>query len=177
MKKYLVICFVIVLALSLTLTGCGPKTVIDVDAVTTASIVNHEDDLAVALSKNGNWIVAVVNDIYSKKDIVIEGDFHNKGDAASDLYRKLALYSQDEDHNVTARFTLAAKKLTITSPNTKIQGGTFKGDVYVRANGFTVQDATIDGNVYFSSQEYKDSFVLPTDEGKKGIVTGSVKVK
>ena len=177
MKKFLVIIFVLVIAFSLTLTGCSKKTVIDVDAVTTASIVNHEDDLATALSVNGNWIVAVVNDIYSKKDVVIEGDFYNKGDTANDLYRKIALYAQDEDHNVTARFTLVAKKLTITSTNTKIHGGTFKGDVYVQANGFTVQDATIDGNIYFSSQEYKDSFVLPTDEGKAGTVTGSMKVK
>jgi len=177
MKKFAVIIFVIAITISVMLTGCTNKTVIDVDAVTTASIVNNEDDLAKMLSENGNWIVAIVNNVYSKEDIIIDGDFYDKGDDTQDLYRKLALYSQDSDHNVTARFILEAKKLFVTSPNTRIQGGTFKGDVYVQANGFTVYDAIIDGDIYFSRQEFKDSFVLPTEDGKAGTVTGSLKIK
>ena len=53
MKKIAVIIFVIVIAMSFMLTGCSNKTVIDVYAVTTASIVNNEDDLAKALVKMG----------------------------------------------------------------------------------------------------------------------------
>lgn len=184
--KVLSLLMVAVLALGL-LAGCGSKAsdtsdkdTADkekTDVVTTASLVNEADALVNALSKDGTWIVCTLSDVSTDKELVMEGDFHNKNDAAEDLYRKLGLYAQDADHKVTARYTLTAPKLTIKSPNAKIQGGTFKGDVYVEANGFTVQDATIDGNVYFASQEYKDSFVLPTEEGKVGTVTGTMEVK
>ena len=133
--------------------------------------------MANALSKNGTWIAAILNDISTKKELVIEGDFHDKNDASAPLYRKLALYAQDENRNVTDRYILTAPKLIVKSPNTKIQGGTFRGDVYVQSNGFTIQDATVDGNVYFASQEYMDSYVLPTEEGKAGKVTGATEVK
>lgn len=142
------------------------------DLTTTASIVNNENTLVYALSKNGTWIVAVLNDIATSKELVIDGDFHDKNDKSKPLYRKLALYAQDANRKITARYTLTAPKLTVLSPNTKIMGGTFKGDVFVQANGFTVEDATVDGNVYFAKQEYKDSFV--TSSGGK--VTGTTDV-
>lgn len=148
-----------------------------VDVVTTASIVADENALANALSKNGTWIICTIKDMNTTKELVMEGDFHDKNDPKNPLYRKLALYAQDANHNVTARYMLTAPKLTIKSPNAKIQGGTFKGDVYVQANGFTVQDATIDGNVYFASEEFKKSFVLPTAQGQIGKVTGKTEVK
>jgi len=163
------------LALVLTL-GCGAKPNVT-DTVTTASIVKDDNALATAMSKNGTWIIATVADISTSKELVLEGDFHDKNDAAQPLYRKLALYAQDENRNVTARYTLTAPKLTVISPNAKIQGGTFKGDVFVQANGFTIEDATVDGNVYFSSEEFKNSFVLPTETGKAGKVTGATSVK
>lgn len=184
MKKIMIM----TLALTLIFAGCSNNTNEDVekttqpslteaDAVTSASIVDEETALENALSENGTWIIAVLNDIDTDKELTIAGDFHSKNDSAQPLYRKLALYAQDDDHNVTDRYTLSAPKLTITSPNTRIQGGTFKGDVYVQADGFTVQDATIDGNVYFASQQFKDSFVLPEEEGKTGTVTGSIEVE
>jgi uncharacterized membrane protein len=178
MKKKLLnwICLT-VLIMAVFLSGCSSNPPGTADIVTTASIVNNDNALANALSKNGTWIVAIVQDISTNKELVIEGDFHDKNDNKQPLYRKLALYAQDENKNVTARYALTAPKLTVKSPNMKIQGGTFKGDVYVQAKGFTIQDATVDGNVYFASQEYMDSFVLPTEEGKVGKVTGVTEVK
>lgn len=55
---------------------------------------------------------------------------------------------------------------------TKIQGGTFIGDVYVESAGFTLTDGTIDGNLYFASQEIMDSFM-----NEEGEVTGESAVK
>jgi hypothetical protein len=39
--------------------------------------------------------------------------------------------------------------MTIQSPNTKIAGGTIKGDVYIEAQGFNLsQEAKIEGNIF-----------------------------
>lgn len=142
------------------------------DVVTTAYIVNEADALVNGLSENGTWIVATLQDLTVDSDIVVAGEFHDKGDAANPLYRKLGLYTQDEDHNIIDSFTLTAPKMTVQSENFKIQGGTFVGDVYVEANGFTV-DATakVDGNVYYKSDEFKASAVID------GEVTGEQEVQ
>lgn len=161
--------------------GCGTtpsvKPTASPDVVTAASMVNNENALHRAAAKDGTWIVILLNDLSVSKELVLEGDFHDKNDKANPLYRKLALYAQDANRNITARYTLTAPKLTVKSPNTRIQGGTFKGDVYVDANGFNVYDAVIDGNVYFSKQEYRDSFVLQTDQNAVGTVTGTLEVR
>ncbi len=61
--------------------------------------------------------------------------------------------------------------MTVKSENFKVQAGTVKGDVYVEANGFTLtEDATIDGNVYYASEDVKATAVI---EGK---VTGAQEV-
>lgn len=175
----------LLLVLSMTafaIVGCSQKPAETakeepkVDVVTTASLVNEEATFINAISKDGTWIIATLNDLTTDKELVVEGEFRNKGDSAQDLYRKLALYAQDENKKVTARYTLTAPKLTVKSPNFKIQGGTFKGDVYVEANGFNVTDATVDGNVYFATQEFKDSAVINTEAGKEGKVTGKLEV-
>lgn len=143
-----------------------------VDAKTSASIVNQADSFISAVSDKGTWIVAVLNDLTVDKDVVVAGEFHDKNDTAKPIYRKLALYAQDADHKVTATYTLTAPKVTVQSENFRVQGGTIKGDVYVEANGFNVyKDATIDGNLYFSSEDVKATAVL---EGK---VTGATEVK
>ena len=54
-----------------------------------------------------------------------------------------------------------------------IQHGTFKGDLYVDVDNFALVDTTIDGNVYFTKQEYLASFTM--DESSK--VTGTVSVQ
>jgi len=133
------------------------------DAVTTASIVNTQDAFLNAISNKGTWIIAILEDMTVDQDLVLDGEFKNgkKDDNGKDvIQRKLALYSQDEQRNITARYTLTAPKFTINSPEASIQHGTFKGDVYVNAENFQLIDATVDGNVYFMSDKAKSSFKM-----------------
>ena len=169
-----------------TLAACGsdeateePKEVVTeqpaaeekTDAVAAASITADPAEFAAALGEDGTWIVAALADITLDEEVVVAGKFHNKGDATQDVYRKLALYTQDEDKNVTGTFTLNVPKMTVESPNFKIQNGTVKGDVYVNAEGFTLAaDTTIDGNLYFASEDVKSTAVI------EGTVTGAQEV-
>jgi len=141
----------------------------EVDAVSTASIVTDGDALVAALSADGFWLAATLNDIVLEEDLVVEGEFIHREEIA----RKLGLYTQDADRNVLERFTLTAPSMIVRSENYRLQGGTFVGDVYVEANGFHLVDNTIEGNLYFASQEYMDSRV----EDETGVVTGVVEVK
>ncbi|SET45340.1 polymer-forming cytoskeletal protein [Paenibacillus sp. NFR01] len=142
------------------------------DAVTTASIVNQVDAFKSAVSDKGNWIVAILNDLTVPDEVVVAGEFHDKGKAENAIYRKLALYAQDADHNVTATYTLTVPKFTVQSENFRVQGGTVKGDVYVEANGFNLyKDAKIDGNLYFASEDVKATAKI------EGTVTGATEVK
>jgi hypothetical protein len=142
------------------------------DAETTASIVNEESAFLEAISEDGTWIIATLQDLEFDEELVVEGEFRDKDDENNDIYRKLALYAQDQDRNVTERYTVTAPKMTIKSPNTNIQGGTFEGDIFVEADGFTITDATIEGNVYFANEEYESTFEL-VDGGE---VTGETEV-
>lgn len=141
------------------------------DAVSTASIVDTEQGFKDAISSTGTWIIAVTKDLSISDDIVLDGEFKNgkKDDAGNDIIqRKVALYAQDENRNITARYVLTAPKFTIKSPQASIQHGTFKGDLYVDVDNFALIDTTVEGNVYFTKQEYMDSFTM--DETSK--VTG-----
>ncbi|CAH1194126.1 hypothetical protein PAECIP111892_01419 [Paenibacillus auburnensis] len=150
----------------------APTSAAQTDAVSTASIVKEQDPFLKAVSAEGNWIVAILNDLTVDQDVVVAGEFHDKGVAENAIYRKLALYAQDADHKVTASYTLTAPKVTVQSENFRVQGGTIKGDVYVEANGFNLyKDATIDGNLYFANADVQASAVM---EGK---VTGATEVK
>lgn len=131
------------------------------DATSAASIVNEADAFVKAVSAEGTWIVATLNDVTVEQDVVVAGEFHDKGLAENDIYRKIALYAQDADHNITASYTLTVPKLTVQSENLRVQGGTIKGDVYVEANGFNLHEsAKIEGNLYFASEEVKTSAVI-----------------
>jgi hypothetical protein len=146
------------------------------DVVTTASIVDKTEDFEKAISNNGTWLIATITDLTSDKELVLDGEFKNgkKDDAGKDIIqRKIALYAQDENRKVTARYTLTAPKLTINSPNARIQSGTFKGDVYVSAQNFELVDATVDGNVFFTTDEAQSTFKM--DETSK--VTGKQELK
>ncbi len=140
-------------------TGAGETP----DAVTTASIVDNEEAFLKAISKDGTWIIAITKDLNIDKELLLEGEFKNgkKDDAGNDIIqRKIALYAQDENRNITARYNLTAPKLTISSPKASIQRGTFKGDVYVSGTDFELVDATVDGNIYFMTKEAQDSFKM-----------------
>lgn len=148
-----------------------------VDVVTTASIVKEQTAFQKAVSKEGTWIIAITQDLKVDKEIIVEGEFTkpDKADATKKVPagRKIALYSQDDKKVKTASYTLTAPKLTVKSENAKIQGGTFVGDVYVQAKGFTIVDGKVEGNLYFASQELKSAFKL----GEGASVTGTTEVK
>lgn len=164
--KVSVLMLILVLAVSL-IAGCGAQK--EPDVSTSASIATDEASFLKAAGKDGTWIVCTLADLEISKEIVLEGEFTNR----EKIDRKIALYTQDDDHNVTGRFTLTAPKLTVKSENTRLQGGTFKGDIYVEAKGFKVVDATVEGNVYFANEEIEETFALENG----GNVTGVTEVK
>jgi hypothetical protein len=146
------------------------------DVQTSASIVNDEAAFKKAMSSTGTWIIATLKDLTFTEDIALEGEFKNgkKDEAGKDIVqRKIALYTQDENRKVTNRFTLTAPKLTVTSPEGSIQHGTFKGDLYISARNFKLVDATVDGNIYFTTDEAKATFAM--DETSK--VTGKQELR
>lgn len=144
------------------------------DVVSSASLASDEATLQKALKDS--WIVLLKNDITTSKDIVIEGDFTkpDKNDSSKMVPagRTLALYENGEN-NTTNSFTLTTPKITVKSKDTKIEGGTIIGDVYVEADGFELERTKVEGNVYFSKQEYKDTFKIDD----KSTVTGVQEVK
>lgn len=151
-------------------TTTPPETTPDV--VTTASIVDTEAAFEKAISNEGTWIIAILKDLSFDKDLVVDGEYKNgkKDDAGKDIMqRKVALYTQDEDHNVTSRFILTAPKLTFSSPMGSIEHGTFKGDLYVTVSNFQLKDATVDGNIYFTNEEAKSTFKMDADSKVTGV--------
>jgi hypothetical protein len=142
------------------------------DVVTTASIVDNSAAFEKAISKEGTWIIAIVKDLAVDKDIVLDGDFLNgkKDDKGIDItQRKVALYAQDAERNITARYTLTAPKLTVNSLNASIQHGTFKGDVYVAGKNFQLIDTTVEGNIYFMNEEAKATFTADDKSSVTGV--------
>lgn len=146
------------------------------DAVTTASVVDDNAAFKNAISNKGTWIIATLKDLTFNEDLVLDGSFTNgkKDDQGKDItQRKIALYTQDENRNVTNRFTLTAPTLTINSPMASIQHGTFVGDLYVSQDNFELVDAKVDGNVYFTTDSAKSTFKMDSDSS----VTGEQQVK
>ena len=137
----------------------------EVDAVTTASIVNDAASFEKAISADGTWIIAALNDINTSNELVLDGEFQN---SRGETQRKIALYAQDENRNVTARYTLTAPKLTVKSPAAMIVNGTFVGDVYVETTDFQLIGATVDGNIIFASEEAKAGFTMDADSKVTG---------
>ncbi|MBU3145096.1 hypothetical protein [Clostridium sp. CF012] len=166
--------------LTLMLVGCAKKAVTPPatppeatpNVVTTASIVNTGAAFEKAISSKGTWIIAITKDLSIDKDLVVEGEYKNgkKDTAGKDvIQRKIALYTQDEARTVTARFILTAPKITFSSPMGSIEHGTFKGDLYVSANNFQLKDATVEGNVYFTTAEAKSTFKMDATSKVTGV--------
>lgn len=131
------------------------------EAVTSASIVDSADAFTNAVSENGTWIIAILKDLNIEGEVTVAGEFHDKNEPGNDIYRKLALYSQDKDFNITDQYTLTVPRLIVKSENFKIQGGTVKGDVYVEANGFNLDStANIEGNLYYANEDVEKSAVI-----------------
>jgi hypothetical protein len=157
---------------AILLTGCSSNDTTETpDAVSSASIVDNADTFKKAISKEGTWIIAITKDLTVDDELLVDGEFKNgkKDDNGNEIIqRKIALYTQDESRNITARFTLNAPKMIIESPEASIQHGTFKGDLYISASNFKLIDAIVEGNVYFTSEEAQTTFNM--DETSK--ITG-----
>lgn len=154
----------------------------EVDAVTTASIVDNNEAFEKAISKDGTWLIAILKDLTFEKDLVVDGEFKNgktDKETGEELFqRKVALYTQDDDRNVTERFTLTAPKITFNSPFGSLEHGTFKGDVYVAGKNFKLVNQKIEGNLYFLNQEAKDTFTIADKEGNpETTITGVQELK
>lgn len=145
----------------------------EVDAMTnpTKSVIDGAEDVQPAVGPDGGWIVIFEDDVTVDSAITISGAVYEE-EGAEAPRRKLALYTQDEDRNVTARFTLTTPELVVDHVNTRIQAGTIAGDVYVQAEGFQLRGATIDGNLYFATEELQDSAEIDDDS----TVTGEVAI-
>lgn len=167
MKRILMLTLSLILALSLS--ACSSSTTAEIttessvatessseaDVVTSASITGDVNVLVDALKADGTWIAVALNDMTYDGEIVVDGEFTNR----DKVDRKLGLYMQDEDRVITAQFTLTAPKMIVKSPNFRIGGGTFKGDIYVQADGFKLdKQSTVIGNIVFEKQAYMNSF-------------------
>lgn len=144
----------------------------ETDGTSTASIVDKEADFIKSVSADGNWITAITKDLTIAEEVVVDGTFVNgkKDESGNDIVqRKLALYSQDADRNITARYTLTIPTLRIKSPNASLQHGYFIGDVLVEAEGFQLIDNSVEGNIYFSSEEVKNSFTMDETSTVSGV--------
>ena len=102
----------LILALMLILSGCGAKPAPNTntpDAYATPSMVSDAAGFEKAISNNGVWIICLLNDLTIDKELVLDGEFSNgrKDDNGNDIIqRKIALYEQDNNRNITARYTL-----------------------------------------------------------------------
>lgn len=128
----------------------GQKVLIDVDVVTTASLVDTASAFEAAISKDGVWLVATVRDLVINKPLVLEGDFKN-GEVVD---RKIALYTQDDKRVMTRHFTLMAPRLTVKSPNARLQGGIFDTNVYVESANVRLMSTVVDGDVFVSGPNF-----------------------
>lgn len=181
--KKITLIFLSTLLVALFLLSCGGSaatttatTTGTTDAVASASIVDTAEAFEKAISKDGTWIIASLKDITTDKELVLDGDFTNgrKDTAGKDIYqRKIGLYTQDANRNVLDRFKLTAPKLTINSRNASFEYGTFVGDLYVAVPNFKLIDARVEGNVYFKTEEIKNSFNIDS----KSVVTGTQEVR
>jgi len=145
-----------------------------VDSVSSASLVDNAANFEKAISKDGTWIICPVKDMVIDKDLVLEGTLYNKKTPPA-ISRKIGIYFHDDDQYTTAKFTLTVKSLTVKSPMATIQKGTLIGDLYIAAEGFTLKETKVIGNVYFATQALKDAFKLDALSSITG--TQSVKTK
>ncbi|MFL0267057.1 hypothetical protein [Candidatus Clostridium radicumherbarum] len=144
------------------------------DTVTGASMATDEASFEQKIGKSGVVVVLTNKDLTFTKDITVDGTFTKKDKTGKEVVaRSLGLATETADKKVDKRFTVAAPKIVINSENTLLEFGTLKGDVYVQAKGFTTKDATIDGNLYFATEELKNAF--KADATTK--ITGKVEVK
>lgn len=143
----------------------------DADVVAAASFVGNADELIATAGDNGAWIIIPTTDISVDEELVVSGTFHDQGDEANDVYRKLAAYDTDEDQNITEQRTITTPRLVVKSENLYFKGGTLDGDVYVEADGFELDEtATITGDLVFANADVEASATITgTVEGETSV--------
>lgn len=144
------------------LAACGvaeeDTTEDESDVVSAASFADTAEEFIASASANGSWIVIPTGDLTIEEEVVVAGTFYNGDDEDSDLYRKIAAYTQDDDRNMIDQWTITVPQMTIQSENTNFMGGTLAGDIYVEANGFLLHESsTVEGDLIFASEEYEAS--------------------
>lgn len=183
-SKLILLSLSMVVAVSI-LAGCSSKapatnseaaktTAAKTDTVSGASQAVDEASFENKISKDGNYIIITSKDLTFTKDLTVDGTFTKKGkDGKEVVTRSLAFASKSKDGKVDKRYTVTVPRIVINSENTLLEDGIITGDVYVQAKGFTTLDATINGNLYFATEELKDAFCV--DDKTK--ITGKVEVK
>jgi outer membrane murein-binding lipoprotein Lpp len=164
-KKSMLLALSTILCVSL-LAGCSSKAPAEqpaaqtkTDTVASASQAPDEATFEKKISKDGNYIIITNKDLTFTKDLTVDGKFTKKDkDGKEVVTRSLAFASEAADGKVEKRFTVTVPRIVINSENTLLEVGKIKGDVYVQVPGFKTKDATIDGNLYFATQELKDAF-------------------
>lgn len=147
-------------------------TLADASSNPTEMTATNASSLQESLGPDGSWIVLFEGDVSVDQEVMIYGAVYEE-EGAEAPRRKLALYTQDADRNVTARFTLSVPQLVVHHLNTRIQAGTVAGDVYVEEDGFELTSgATIDGNLYFASEALQESASISDDS----TVTGEIAI-
>lgn len=174
--------------LATLLTGCGNKsesadvktpentttTEAKTDVVSGASQVNDEETFKQKISKdNTNFMIIVNKDLTFTEDLVVESGIKKDKEGKEAPNRAIAPAAEDASLNISERYTLTVPNLIFAGENGKFENGILKGNIYVQAEGFILQDATVDGNIYFATEELKDAFKV--DETSK--ITGTVEVK
>ncbi|MDR2977075.1 MAG: hypothetical protein LBV19_07215 [Streptococcaceae bacterium] len=158
------------------------------DVYTGATVAAKDfDSLQKGFAANGAWLGATNKDMDATgKTLTVEGVFLTNADTGeAQVARKLAIYNQNDNHQVTEQYTLTLDKIVVKSPDFYISNGTVKGNVEVLASGFHAQNgkktdgsvaqATIEGNLIFASQDLLDEYNKLADTAKVK-VTGETKV-
>ena len=170
------------------LTGCGnqsdspedikadgkPATEQKEDVVTGPSQVNDEATFEEKISKeNSNFMIIVNKDLTFTKDLIVESGIKKDKEGKEAPNRSIAPAAEDASSKISDRFTITVPNLVFAGENGKFENGILKGNIYVQDKGFTLQDGTVDGNIYFATEELKDAF--KADDTSK--ITGTVEVK
>ncbi|MFV0439735.1 MAG: LysM peptidoglycan-binding domain-containing protein [Lachnospirales bacterium] len=148
-----------------------------VDTLSSASLTVDGNTLVDALDEDGTWLVAAIGDTIVNQPINVDGTFHKKNDDTQDVYRKLTpsnhVYDAAGERDKTKEefyILTALDGMNVTSPNLNLVNGTFVGDIYVDAEGFTLSNMTVFGNIRFSSIEAQESSTF-TNSNVIGTVT------
>jgi lipoprotein-anchoring transpeptidase ErfK/SrfK len=186
-KKIMALGFSMVLGVSI-LSGCSSKAPAatpttapatttapaPADTVTSASQVNDEATFEQKISKdNTDYMVIVNKDLTFTNDLTVVSGVKKDKDGKDAPNRSIAPAAEDANQTITARYTITVPNLVMSGENEKIEYGIISGDVYVQAAGFTLKDATINGNLYFATDDLKNAF--KQDATTK--ITGTIGVK